>query len=626
MLAALLGAALLMPVLAAAAERSDIPERYKWDLSALFKDDDAWAASKKQLVDAIPGLTKWQGKLGESSANLLAAMTDYERLSMQADRIYAYGLQRYDEDTRVSGSLSMKQEAIQAYSDLQAAIAWIRPEILEVGKPTIDRYIGEQPKLHEYRQYFDDILRAAPHTRTASEEKIIAQTGAMATAGGTVYSVFTSAELPYPTIKLSSGEEVRLDAAAYTKYRALPNKADRQAVFDAFWTRYGEFGQTLAASLNGHVQTHVFNKSVRNFDTSVEASLFDFNIPKTVYTQLLDDVHRNLPTLHRYFKLRQKIMGLDRLDYSDLYAPIIGSVDLRYTPEQAQQITLDAFQPLGKTYVDVLKQGYEERWVDFLPTTGKSSGAYSNGAYGIHPFQLLNFNGAYEDLSTLAHESGHSMHTYLSEANQPYATAYYSTFVAEVASTLNENLLFHYMLDETKDDATRLFLLSSYLDNMRGTLFRQTLFAEFELKIHEMVERGEPLTAESLSKLYLELVRYYYGQDKGIVTIDDKIGAEWAYIPHFYRNFYVYQYATSMIAGMSLAEGIIGPATKKAGQATANRDKYITLLSSGSSKYPIDLLKDAGVDMTTSSPFDASMREMNRIMDEIEKIYAKGKK
>jgi oligoendopeptidase F len=616
-------AALIAPVLACAApERSDIPERYKWDLSALFQSDAAWTAAKKELLAGIPELARWQGKLGESSANLVGAMTDIERLSIQADRVYAYGLQRYDEDTRVSQALSMQQEAIQAYTDLQAATAWVRPEILEVGKPTIDRYVTEQPKLREYRQYFDEILRAAPHTRTASEEKIIAQTGAMAQAGSTVHSVFTSAELPYPTVKLSTGEEVRLDAAAYTKYRAAPNKADREAVFEAFWTRYGEFRRTLATSLNAHVQTHVFYKDVREFDTSLEASLFDFNIPKSVYTQLLDDVHRNLPTLHRYLKLRQKIMGLERLDYADLYAPIIESVDLQYTPEQAQQITLDAFQPLGAEYVAVLKKGYDERWVDFLPTTGKSSGAYSNGAYGVHPFQLLNFNGAYEDLSTLAHESGHSMHTYLSLKHQPYATAYYSTFVAEVASTLNENLLFHHMLDETEDDATRLFLLSSYLDNIRGTMFRQTLFAEFELKIHEMVERGEPLTSDSLSKLYLELVRYYYGQDQGIVQVDDRIGAEWAYIPHFYRNFYVYQYATSMIAGMSLAEGIIGSAAKKAGAATANRDKYITLLSSGSSQYPIELLRNAGVEMTTSAPFDAAMREMNRIMDEMEKIHA----
>jgi oligoendopeptidase F len=620
---ALLTIALLAPAAGRTAERSEIPEKYRWDLSDLFESDAAWASAKKELVAAIPGLAKWQGRLGESSQTLADAMAAYENVARQADRIYAYGLQRYDEDTRVSGSLSMKQEAIQAYTDLQSATAWMRPEILAVGKPAIDRFLAEQPSLAQYRQYFDDVLRAAPHTRSPGEEKIIAQTGAMAQAGGSVHSVFTSADMPFPEITLSTGEKVRIDAAGYTRYRAASNKADRDKVFDAFWTTYGAYTRTLAATLDSHVQTHVFNKNVRNFDSSLDAALFDFNIPQTVYSQLLADVHRNLPTLHRYFRLRQRIMGLDQLGYEDLYAPIIPSVSRRYTPEEAQQITIEAFAPLGPEYVGVLSEGYENRWVDFMPSTGKSAGAYSNAVYGVHPYQLLNFNGAYEDVSTLAHESGHSMHSYLSLTSQPYATAYYSTFVAEVASTLNEGLLLHHMLNRTQDDATRLSLLSSFLDGMRATLFRQTLFAEFELRIHEAVERGEPLTSDSLNKLYLELLRTYHGHDQGVVRIDDKYAAEWAYIPHFYRNFYVYQYATSMVAGLSLADGIIGDAAKKSGTATQNRDRYLTLLKSGSSKYPIELLKDAGVDMTTSAPFDAAVREMNRVMDEMEKIYAK---
>jgi oligoendopeptidase F len=335
-------------------------------------------------------------------------------------------------------------------------------------------------------------------------------------------------------------------------------------------------------------------------------------------------VHANLPTLHRYLKLRQKIMGLPQLGYEDLYAPIVQKVDLQYTPEQGMQLTLDAFAPLGAEYVEILRKGYGDRWVDFMPNTGKSPGAYSNTVYGVHPYQLLNYNGAWDDVSTLAHESGHSMHSYLSSAQQPYATASYSTFVAEVASTLNENLLLHHVLDQTNDDRTRLFLLSSYLDSMRTTLFRQTLFAEFELKIHESVERGEPLTGESLNKLYLELLRKYYGHDAGVVHVDELYAAEWAFIPHFYSNFYVYQYATSMIGGMSLADGIIGKPAVASGKAQQNRDAYLRLMAAGSSKYPIDLLKDAGVDMTTSEPFNAAIREMNAIMDEMEKIYARG--
>ena len=609
---------------ASAAERAAVPEKYQWDLAALYPDEAAWVAAKKDLAKDIASLGQWQGKLGASSGSLLEGMTAWEGVSQRVERLYAYASQLYDQDTRVSRNQQMQQEAMQVYTDYQSATAFMRPEILATGRPTIDRYLAEQPKLGQYRMLFDDMLRAAPHTLSPAEEKVFAQAGVMAQTGGSVHSVFTSADLPFPEVTLSSGEKVRLDASGYAKYRALPSKADRDAVFKAFWKSYGEFTRTLATTLNANVQAHVVNRDVHKFDTSLDASLFDYNIPRTVYTQLLDDVHANLPTLHRYLKLRQKIMGLPQLGYEDLYAPIVQEVDLQYTPEQAQALTLEAFAPLGKDYVDTLRKGYAERWVDFMPSTGKSSGAYSNTAYGVHPFQLLNFNGAYDDVSTLAHESGHSMHSYLSDAAQPYATHNYSTFVAEVASTLNENLLLHHMLEQTQDDRTRLFLLSSYLDNMRTTLFRQTLFAEFELKIHEAVERGEPLTGEGLSKEYLALVRKYYGHDQGIVKVDDAYGAEWAFIPHFYRNFYVYQYATSMIAGMSIASGIIGKDAVKSGKASKNRDAYLHLLSSGSSKYPIDLLKDAGVDMTTSEPFKAAIREMNAIMDEMERIYAKG--
>ncbi len=619
---ALLACGLASPTLAI--ERSEVPAQYQWDMRALYPDESAWATAKQEIVRDLPGLGQWQGKLGASSGSLLAGMTAWEQVSQRVDRLYAYASQLYDQDTRVSRHQQMQTEAGQVYADFQAATAFMRPEILAIGKPTIDRYLAEEPKLAQYRMFFDDILRAAPHTLSSGEEKVFAQTGVMAQAGGDVRSVFTSAELPWPEVTLSTGEKVRLDAAGYTKYRAVPNKADRDLVFKAFFGAYGQFTRTLATTLNAHVQSHVVAKNVRKFDTALDAALFDFNIPRSVYTQLLSDVHANLPTLHRYLRLRQKIMGLPQLGYEDLYAPIVPSVALQYTPEQAMTLTLEACAPLGPTYVDTLRRGFTEHWVDFLPNTGKSPGAYSNTVYGVHPYQLLNFNGAWDDVSTLAHESGHSMHSYLASSSQPYATAGYSTFVAEVASTLNENLLLHHMLDQTRDPRTRLFLLSSYLDNMRTTLFRQVLFAEFELKMHEAVERGEPLTADWLNQQYLGLLRQYYGHDQGVVKVDDAYGAEWAYIPHFYRNFYVYQYATSMIGGMSLADGIIGKAAVKSGKATKNRDAYLHMLSSGSAKYPIELLKDAGVDMTTSAPFNAAIREMNTIMDEMERIYAKG--
>jgi oligoendopeptidase F len=617
--------AVLLPPALPAAERSEIPDQYKWNLADLYPNEAAWVAAKQDLVTSIPKLSQWQGKLGESAATLLAAMTQWDETSIKTDRLYVYAFLLYDQDRRVSRSQQMKEEATQVTTELGTAIAFIKPEILAIGRPKIDRFLAEEPRLGPYRVFFGDTFRAAAHTLSESEEKIVARTGLMSGAGQAVYKAFTGAEMPFPQVTLSNGEKVRIDGAGYIEHRDSPVKADRDAVFKAFFTSYGEFGSTLSTTLNAHVNSLVFARDVRKFPSTLEAALFPGNIPTSVYTQLIADVHANLPTLHRYLRLRQKIMGLPQLGYEDLYAPIVASVDLKFTPEEAKRLTLDSFAPLGQEYVSTLRKGYESGWVDFLPSAGKDSGAYSYGVYGVHPYQLMNFNGSWQEVSTLAHESGHSMHTWLAAQSQPYQTANYTIFVAEVASTLNESLLFHHMLDQTKDDDTRLFLLSSYLDTMRQTLFRQTMFAEFELMINQAVERGEPLTKESLDALYLKLLRQYYGADQGVVKVADLYATEWAYIPHFYRNFYVYQYATSMIGGMTLAENIIGKEAVASGSAQKGRDAYLKLLSSGSSQHPIDLLKEAGVDMTTSKPFEAAMREMNRIMDEIEQIYARRK-
>jgi len=448
----------------------------------------------------------------------------------------------------------------------------------------------------------------------------------MERAGGDVHGVLSNADLPYPTIKLSTGEKVRLDAAAFTLHRQAPARADRDKVFAEFFGALQVYERTMGSTLAAAVKAHLFEKRVRHFDTALEAALFQDNIPPAVYKQLLADVHRSLPTLHRYLALRRRMLGVDRLRYQDLYVPLVASVDMHFGPDEARAVTLEALAPLGTQYTDVLRKGFESRWTDYLPSTGKRSGAYSTGVYGVHPYQLLNFNGRYEDLTTLAHESGHSMHTFLSAAAQPYPTADYPIFVAEVASTFNENLLIHFMLDRAKDDPTRLFLLGTLLDGLRTTLFRQTQFAEFELAFHEQAERGEPLTGENLSKLYLGITRDYYGHAKNVCQVDDLVAIEWAYVPHFYYDFYVYQYATSMVASTSLARAVREEATAtKAGGKTPRRDAYLKMLSSGSSKYAIDLLKDAGVDMTTSAPFDAAIAEMNSTMDEMERILNRKK-
>lgn len=619
--AALFAAAMLLtPAASNAVERSQIPAKYHWDLTALYPSEAAWQTAKADLEKRIPGMSRFKGKLGESPASLLAGLQFMEDLDRDLSRLYTYASQSADEDARIAKHLAMRESASQLNVTFGAASAFVRPEILKIGATKVHDFLAKEPKLTPYRMLLDDILRRAPHTLTDAEEAIVAKSGRMSDAGETIREVFKNAEMPYPTIKLSDGKSVRLDDAAYTEYRALANRADRESVFAAFWGSHHEFQGTLGAALNAQTQAHVFYKDVRKYSSCLEAATFGDNIPTRVYTQLIADVHRNFPTLHRYLKLRQRMMGLKSLKYSDLYAPTVAGVARKYTQDQAVDMVLAAVKPLGQAYVDTLRKGLtEERWVDWMPNTGKASGAYSTGAYGVHPFQLQNFTGLYEEVGTLAHESGHSMHTYLADKHQPYVTHNYATFVAEVASTLNENLLFHSMLDKTEDKAMRLYLLGTYLDNLRGTLFRQTMFAEFELKIHEMAEKGETLTGEGLSKMYLDLVRQYYGHDKGICTVGPEIAYEWAYIDHFFYDFYVYQYATSIVASTSLANGIRQdmhldpPSTKK-------RDAYLHMLQSGASKYPIDLLKDAGVDMTTSAPFNAAMAEMNAVMDEIEKL------
>lgn len=602
---------------ACAAERSAVPEQYKWDLSDLYASDQQWEAAKDAVAKRVPELAKLAGTLGASPQAFHAALQTIADARLELDRVAVYASLRGDEDTRENRTREMVQSAQQVAVDFGAAVAFVQPEILALGSGKVAQFVTAEPKLVPYKPLLDNILRFEAHTLDAAQEQLVAKAGDLADAGATVAGVFRNAELPYPEITLSNGEKVVLDNAAYTQYRASPVRADRDAVFKAFFGAYKQFEGTFGASLYENVQAHMFDAEVHHFGGSLEAALFGTNVPASVYTQLIADVHANLPTLHRYLNLRQRMMGLDQLRYEDLYAPIVKSVELTYTPEQAMELTLAAVEPLGPEYVATLKQGFTERWVDFMPTPGKRSGAYSTGVFGVHPYQLLNYTGLYEEVSTLAHESGHSMHTFLAAKHQPYVTSDYPIFVAEVASTCNENLLLHRMLDQTKDRDTRLFLLGSALDNMRTTLFRQTLFAEFEMRIHELAEQGEPLTGEKLSKLYLELVRQFYGHDQKVCLVDDLYAVEWAYIPHFYRNFYVFQYATSLVASNSIASAIRAEAAAKK-PSTKTRDAYLTMLSSGSSKYPIDLLKIAGVDMTTSAPFAAAMKEMNAIMDQID--------
>ncbi len=606
---------------ALARERSEIPEKYTWNLADLYPSDEAWKAARDDLRKRIPALASHRGHLGDSAEALWRALDAAFGLRRDLEKVNAYAMCRSDEDIRAAGPREMTQAAQQLGVDLSAASSFIDPEILSLDPAKVRGFLAGEKRLRDYAFYLEDVLRRRPHTLSAPEERIAAEAGNLADGGSSTYTVLSNADLPYPTVELSTGK-VRLDAAAYTLHRAASSREDRDKVFQAFFGALKGFERTMGATLYAQVKAHLFDVKVRGYGSALEAALFQNAIPTSVYRQLVSDVRRSLPTLHRYLRLRQRMLGVPDLRYQDLYVPLVEKVKLTFEPDQARAITLEAVAPLGKEYVASLKKGFESRWTDYLPSTGKRNGAYSvnTGVYGVHPYQLLNFNGQYEDLTTLAHESGHSMHTFLANAGQPYPTAEYPIFVAEVASTLNENLLLHHMLSKARDDGTRLTLLGNYLDGMRTVLFRQTLFAEFELAIHEMVERGEPLTGENLSALYLKIVREYYGHDQGICRVDDLLGVEWAYIPHFYYDFYVYQYATSLVASTSLSRAIREEAPR--GKRAA-RDRTLAMLKAGGSKYPVDLLKAAGVDPTTSAPFDAAIAEMNQVMDEMERILSR---
>jgi oligoendopeptidase F len=626
-LAPVLACALVLAAAPAAArERAEIPERYRWNLADLYPSDDAWRAARDDLARRIPALAGHRGTLGQSADSLARALEAMSAASLDLSRLFVYASARSDEDTRAAAPREMRQGAQQLAVELDAALSWLRPELLSLDAARVRDLVAKEGRLAPYRFFLDDVLRWKPHTLAPGEERVAAEAGNLATAGGDVAGVLRDADLPWPTVKLSTGEEVRLDPAGFALHRASPVREDRDRVYQAFFGALDAYDRTLGAALYATVKTLLFEKNVRGFGSSLEAALFRDAIPTAVYTQLLGDVRRSLPTLHRYLALRKRMLGLDRLRYQDLYVPIVPAAEMRFEPEQARELTLAAVAPLGPEYVAGLKKGFESGWTDYLPSTGKRAGAYSTGVYGVHPYQLLNFNGRYEDLSTLAHEAGHSMHTFLAHGAQPYPTADYAIFVAEVASTLNENLLLHHMLARAKDDQARLFLLGSYLDSMRTTLFRQTQFAEFELAMHERAARGETLTGENLSDLYLKVTRAVYGHDAGACEVPDLVSREWAFVPHFHRPFYVYQYATSLVAAMSFAKAIREEAPRK---QTRARDAYLAMLRAGGSDYPIELLRRAGVDMTTSKPFDAAMAEMNAIMDEMERILArqgKGKK
>ena len=472
--------------------------------------------------------------------------------------------------------------------------------------------------MEEYRFFIESTQRLREHTLSNAEESLLATAGMLTSNNSSVYNIFDNAEKPNNTVTLSNGEEVVVDAAGYARWRGTSNREDREKVMQAKFDSYEKFKNTFGANLAGKLRTDWFFAKARKYNSTLESSLDGNNIPVSVYKNLIDQVNKNLPTLHRFLKLKKEMLGVDELHYYDLYTSLVDNVKFDFTVDEGQKLLLDVFKPLGKEYVNTVKKAFDNRWIDYYPTPGKRSGAYSHGAaYDVHPVILMNWTDDYNSVSTLAHELGHTMHSYFSSKNQPFATADYPTFVAEIASTFNENLLNHYMVKHAKSDEEKLYLLGSYLELLRATIFRQTSFAEFEWEVHKKIENNEPITGQSLSDIYYNIVKKYYGADEGVCLVDDYIQYEWAYIPHFINyTYYVYQYSTSLIYATAIAEKI-----KTEGQQEI--DKYYNILKGGGSDYPVNLVKKAGVDPLSSEAFDITIKRMNDVMDQIEEILAK---
>lgn len=595
-------------------ERSSIAEKYKWNLADVYPSTDAWRAEKQRVTELLPSLRVYRGTLAGSAATLAAALETRSALRKEAVRLSVYADMLSDQDTRDAVHQGMTQEMVQLGAALSAESSYIEPEILRIGRAVVEQFIAAEPRLKDYTHELRDIMRRADHTLSDAEEKLLADAGPLAASPGSIYNILTNADFPYPQVTLSDGRSAKVNHARYTELRASVNRQDRHAVQSAYFSALGQFSRTFGTMMDANVQRVLFFAKSRKYGSALEYALDAVNVPTRVYERLIEGVNTHLPRFHRFLALRQRMLGVDALHYYDMYAPLVSSVDARYSPEDAERVVVEAMAPLGVAYQDVVRRAFHERWIDMYPNEGKRSGAYSQGAaYDVHPYILMNYNGKFDDVSTLAHELGHTMQSYLSNKHQPFPTADYPIFVAEVASTFNEALLLDYMLRTLKDDDVKLSLLGQYLEGIQFTVFRQTQFAEFELRMHQMAAEGRPITGDALAELYYGITKRYYGHDTGVCVVDDYIRHEWSFISHFYAEFYVYQYATAFTASEALAARV------KAGDASAV-EKYLAFLAAGGSKYPIELLADAGVDMTTSEPLDLTMRQMSLVMDEMEAI------
>ena len=609
--------------------REEIDDKYKWNLADLYSSVDEWEKDRAKVEGRVDEILKYKGKLGENSNNLLITLDTFYGIIKDYYRVSSYAGKLRDQDLGNSENESLAQKASNLGTKISETASFIDPEILKIDDEKMKRFFKEQPKLAKYKMAIDDVQRLREHTLSEKEEKILASFGLTNGTPSNVYGMFTNAEMPRAEVKLSNGETVKLTSAGYSQYRSFKNREDRSKIFEEFFNNYGEFEKTIGVNLAGHVKGDYVYAKNRNYVSSLESALNNYNIPTSVYTNLIDQINKGLPTLHRFLDLKKRMLGFDTLHYYDLYTSMVEEVEMKFSVEEGEKAILNALPVLGDEYINVLKEAFSNQWIDYYPNSGKRSGAYSSGsAYDVHPYILMNWTDDFNSVSTLAHELGHTMHSYLSNKNQDFPNANYSIFVAEIASTLNENLLMDYLVANAETDKEKLFLLGSYLETLRTTLFRQVSFAEFEWEIHKKIENSEPLNGEIMSKLYYDIVKKYYGHDKGVCVVDPYIAYEWAYIPHFYYNYYVYQYSTSIIYSTALAEKITNAQLQliegELGMSSNPAvDDYFKILTGGSSEYPIDLIKKAGVNPTAPEPFELAMNRMNKVMDQIEEILKK---
>lgn len=591
-------------------KRSEVREEDTWNLADLFVNKDAWKAAVEEIKAKTEEMKAYEGHVAESGKKLKEVIDLSMDILQKLYLAYSYAERLWDEDQANQEHQAMSAEMETLAAGIQEAASFIDPEILEIDNAKLEEYYRDTEGLELYREYIKEIQRVKTHRLSAELEKVVAMTGQMRNTPENVRSIFDNAELVFPEIEDENGEKVRVTHGRYIKMMESSDRRVRKDAYEAMYTTYRSFENTFAAIYNGQCIQQDFMAKMRKYDSTLEAAVDANNVPSDVYRNLIASVNKNLDKLHRYVALRKRIMGLEKLYMYDVYTPIVPGIAKEYTYEQAKEISLEALKPLGEEYLERVRRAYAERWIDVYENQGKRSGAYSAGSYGAHPYMLLNFNGNLDSVFTLVHEMGHSMHTMYSCENQPFVYSDYVIFAAEVASTVNEVLLLKYLLKNTSDRNEKIYLLNHFLDMYKGTLFRQTQFAEFELRSNEIVEKGGNLNASVLYELYKEINTKYYGPE---MEEDDMIGYEWSRIPHFYYNYYVYQYSTSFSAAVAVADDIL-----KEGAPAVER--YKKFLSGGCSKPPVELLAGIGVDMTTTEPFDKAAAVMNDVLDEIEAL------